>query len=137
MVSQARGYPMSDGKRTLGVLFRAPRFPLIVFGPARVGAARSLAGLAKVLATFPPSRPGADVEIVDPTGEEFWFDAEHSVLSPGFTISRWTKKQIIDAYNNSPEGHRLPCRATSLSGRKLADVVTEVCGLISHAGRRR
>jgi hypothetical protein len=126
---------MSDGKRTLGVLFRPPRFPVIVFGPARVGAARSLAGLAKVMAALPPSCHGTDVRIVDPTGEEFWFDAEHSVLSPGFTIRRWTKKRIIDAYNARPEGRRLPCRAASLSSRKLGDVVTEICELALRAGR--
>ena len=128
---------MSDGKRTLGVLFRPPRFPVIVFGPARVGAARSLAGLAKVMAALPPSCHGTDVRIVDPTGEEFWFDAEHSVLSPGFTIRRWTKKRIIDAYNARPEGRRLPCRATSLSSRKLGDMVAEICELASCAGRGR
>ena len=127
---------MSDSKRTLGVLFRAPRFPVVVFAPARVGAAKSLAGLAKVLAALPPSAPVSDIKFVDPTGEEFWFDAEHSVLSPGFTIRRWTKKQIIDAYNARPEGRRLPCRATSLSSRKLGDVVTEVCELASCVGRR-
>ena len=108
---------MSHGKRALGVFFRPPRFPVIVFGPSGVGAARSLAGLAKVLATLPPSRPGTDVKIVDPTGEEFWFDAEHSVLFPGFTIRRWTKKRIIDAYNTRPEGLRLPCPATSSPDR--------------------
>jgi hypothetical protein len=110
---------------------------VIVFGPTGVDAARSLAGLAKVLATLPPSPSGRDVKIVDRTGEEFWFDADNSVLAPGFTIRRWTKKQIIDAYNTRPEGLRLPCPATSLSSRKLADVVMEVCGLISQAGRRR
>ena len=125
---------MSD---PLGVLFRPPRFPVIVFAPGRVGAARSLAGLDKVLATFPQSPSGRDMKMVDLTGEEFCYNAEQSVSTPGFTIRRWTKKQIIGTYNNSPEGHRLPCRATSLSGRKLADVVTEVCGLISHASRRR
>jgi len=100
---------MNDGERTLGVLFRPPRFPVIVFAPARVGAARRLAGLATVLAALPPSRPGTDVKIVDPTGEESWFDTEHCVLSPGFAIRRWTKKQISDAYNARPEGRGLPC----------------------------
>ena len=128
---------MGDDRRDFGVLFRPPRFPVIVFAPTGVGPARSLAGLARVLATLPPSRPGADIRIVDTTGEEFWFDAINSVLAPGFTIRRWTKRQIIDAYNNSPEGRRLPCRATSLSSRKLGDVVTEICELASCAGRGR
>ena len=128
---------MSDGRLRLGVLFRPPRFPVIVFGPTGVGAARSLAGLAKVLATFPPSRPGVDIKIVDATAEEFWFDGEHGVLSPGFAMRRWTKKQIIDAYNGCPEGRLFPCRTTSLSSRKVGDVVTEICELISHAGRSR
>jgi len=63
---------MSDGR--LGVLFRPPRFPVIVFGRTGVGASKSIAGLAKVLATLRPSCPGTDIKIVDSTAEEFWFD---------------------------------------------------------------
>ncbi len=73
--------PISEGKRTLGVLFRSPRFPVIVFGPARVGVARSFAGISKVLAALPPPHPGTDVKIVDPSGEEFWLDADNSVAA--------------------------------------------------------
>ena len=62
---------MGDGRLGLGVLFRLPRFPAAAYAPGRVGAAWSLAGLAKALLTFPSSLPDTDIKIVDTTGEEF------------------------------------------------------------------
>jgi hypothetical protein len=76
------------------------------------------------------------VQLVDSTGEEFWYSLEHHVLSPGFPHTRWTKRQIIDLYN-SQDAMDHPYPVGSLSNKKLSEIVGEITDLIRGRQPRR
>ena len=47
---------------------------------------------------------------------------------------KWTKKQIIDLYNNSEASKEsnIQYSSKSLSSKRLLRIVTEICDILSH-----
>jgi hypothetical protein len=112
-----------------GVLFREPIFPVVGFVNERLFSASNLKTLASILVRFVPSSDEDIVKLVDAIEEEFWFSRAQRVLSPGFLGKRWTKRQIIDLYNNHVDSD-LRYSARSLSNKRLSEIVAEVSDLI-------
>ena len=80
---------------TFSVMFRKAQFPVIVFTGTQILAAEAAAELAGLLLSFPRRSSLPHTKIINPSGEEFWFNSQPAVLAPGFTFKRWTKKQIV------------------------------------------
>jgi dTDP-4-dehydrorhamnose reductase len=112
-----------------GVLFREPIFPVVGIVNDKIVSAFSMETLASILVRFIPSSDEDIVKLVDATGEEFWYSGAQRVLSPGFLGKRWTKRQIIDLYNNQV-GSDPRYSARSLSNKRLSEVVAEISDLI-------
>ena len=91
--------------------------------------AKNLNELASILVRFESSSSKDNVQVVDTTGEEFWYFCEQCTLAPGFTIRRWTKQQIIDLYNSNVRSDRIYA-VRSLSNKRLSDIVSEIANLI-------
>ncbi len=72
------------------------------------------------------------VKVIDSTGEEFWYSPEHVTLSPGMAAKRWTKKRIIELYNNSPnvEDNKSSYPLKSLSSKRLSRIISDICELL-------
>ena len=117
------------GRIAFGVLFREPKFPVVGYADKELFSALELSSLALILVRFKPSSGKDIVQMVDASGEEFWYTRKQCVLSPGFTSKRWTKRQIIDLYN-SHVGSDCIYEARSLSSKRLSEVVSEVSNLI-------
>ncbi len=117
------------GRTDFGVLFRRPKFPVIGYADKKLFSAVELSTLASILVCFKPSSGKDIVQMVDATGEEFWYTRKQLVLSPGFTNKRWTKRQVIDLYN-SHIGSDLRYSVRSLSNKRLLEIVAEISDLI-------
>lgn len=72
------------------------------------------------------------VKVIDSTGEEFWYSPEHFALSPGMAFKKWTKKRIIELYNNSPNAkdNKNSYPIKSLSNKKLSRIISDICELL-------
>lgn len=116
-------------RKDFGVLFREPIFPVVGIANCKIFSAFSMETLASILVRFVPSSDEDIVKLLDATGEEFWRSGAQRVLSPGFLGKRWTKSQIIDLYNNQV-GSDLRYSASSLSNKRLSEVVAEISDLI-------
>ena len=59
---------------------------------------------------------------------------DKTALMPGIARKRWTKKKIIDLFNNSDEAKEgnIQYPMKSLSNKRLDIIITEICGLLSH-----
>ena len=108
-----------------GVLFREPKFPVIGYAGDVLFSAVEIRGLASILVGLEPSSGKDKARVVDATGEEFWYLREKCVLAPGFTIRRWTKRQIIDLYNSHVESEQA-YGVRSLSSKRLSEIVSEI-----------
>jgi hypothetical protein len=113
----------------LGVLFRRPIFPVVGFAGDRLYSALDLKMLAPILVRLGLSAGGDIAKVVDSTGEEFSYSSEQRVLSPGFMSKRWTRRQIIDLYNNRIGSDRR-YSARSLSNKIVSEIVAEISDLI-------
>ena len=122
---------MRNDRKTLSVMFRKPQFPVIVFTGTQILAAKTAAKLSGLLLSLPRRSSLPHTKIIDPSGEEFWFYSQPAVLAPGFKFKRWTKKQIIDLYNSTRETSLKAYTLGSLSNKRLKQIVTEICGLLS------
>ena len=112
-----------------GVLFRKPKFPVVGYADRELFSALELSRLASILVRFELSSGKDIVQMVDATGEEFWYTRKQLVLSPGFTNKRWSKRQVIDLYN-SHIGSDRRYSVRSLSNKRLLEIVAEISDLI-------
>ena len=72
------------------------------------------------------------IRVIDSSGCEFVYFQEHKAIMPGILNKKWTKKQIIELYNNSPNAKEnnndYPIK--SLSSKKLSRIIGEICELL-------
>ena len=122
---------MGSDRKTLSVMFRKTQFPVIVSTGTQTLVTKTATELVSLLLNLPKRSSWPNTKIIDPSGEEFWFNSQRAVLSPGFTFKRWTKKQIIDLYNSTRESSQKAYTVCSLSNKRLKQIVTEVCDLLS------
>ena len=124
---------------TVQMIFRKPRYPVMIVSGDRLRAAKSFKGLAQacVVSTIPEG--GHHVTIIDITGDEFWYLPDTYLVSPGFLHKRWTKKRMIDLYNqstNAAETGKL-YSDRSLGNKSLERVTRDLCMLIDEANKRK
>ena len=123
---------MAENKLGVTFVFRSPVYPAIVISRDELIAAFGPKSLVIFLLSAPPPVAGKNVIMIDSTGEEFWYIKDLHAVTPGFFPPRWTKKRIIELYNESTNARNMnqsyPMR--SLSSKKLSRIITEICQLI-------
>ena len=85
----------------ISVVFRGPKYPTIVISRDRLYSATYPGDLVSRLISSNPSESEECTKIIDNTGEEFWYHPDDQIQSPGFPYTKWTKRRIIDLYNES------------------------------------
>jgi hypothetical protein len=80
------------------------------------------------------ARPAEDRDIIiaiGSTGEEFWYSPENYVIAPGFAFKKWTKKRLIELYNDSNSvNNDTKYSAKSLSSKRLTQLISDICNLL-------
>lgn len=119
-------------KIKFAVIFRSPKYPVFVVDKDRLLSAFNIDELAGCCISSTPLEGRDIVQVVDSFGEEFWYSPEHRALSPGFSFKKWTKKKIIEEYNNSINaqisGQLYSMKSTS--SKKLEKIVYDICSLL-------
>ena len=120
------------GKEKFTILFRGPVYPAIIISDKRLYSAFDIEELAIGCMSSNPVKGSSTIQVVDSTGEEFWFTPEHNAMSFGFLSKKWTKKKIIELFNKSSnaETAKLEYPLKSLSSKRLAKIITDVCEVL-------
>ena len=121
------------GKIEFKILLRSPKFPIVVFLSRSVQSAFGKKELASLLVNADEGDINDDIiKGIDSMGEEFWYSPSKYVLSPGFTLKKLTKKQIIERYNSSSNviSKALTYNPMSLSNKRLDALIRELCDRI-------
>lgn len=113
------------------VMFRWPRFPVIVLSSKGLTAARDRKRLFGLLKEAPQSDSIWDVRVIDVAGCEFWLGTAQRILAPGLGAKKWTKKQLVDLYNARWAPGRDPYSPGSISNSRLGRIVADIAGLLS------
>jgi hypothetical protein len=81
-----------------------------------------------------PIENSDNIKVIDSSGEEFWYLPEQVVLAPGFMQRKWTKKKIIELFNQSETAKEKNMRYStkSLSSKRLATIVADICSILRH-----
>ena len=115
------------------IIFRSPKYPVIVVSTDRLYSAFNINELADSCILSTPVRDRKIVEVIDTTGEEFWYSPEEYILSPGFSFKKWTKKRIIETFNSSDNAKNLneTYSIKSISSKRLNRIVKDICELLN------
>ena len=114
------------------IALRNPLYPVILISSDRLYSGNNIKELAYCLIASDPLDGEDDIKIIDCTGEEFCYLPDEGIVLPGFTFTRWTKRKIIDLYNESINSKEtgISYSIKSLSSKKLSRIVTDICELI-------
>jgi hypothetical protein len=114
------------------IAFRKPKYPVIVISADCLYSAFNINQLAKSCISSIPIDNKNYIQVIDSTGEEFWFSPENNILSPGFAFKKWTKKRIIETFNNSPNVRislqEYPIK--SLSSKRLDRIIRDISEIL-------
>ncbi|MEA3414946.1 MAG: hypothetical protein U9R02_02145 [Thermodesulfobacteriota bacterium] len=114
------------------IILRNPKYPVIVVSNDRLYSAFNIKQLAKSCISSMPIENKTIIQVVDSTGEEFWYSPEQYVLSPGFSFKKWTKKRIIEAFNSSKNAKdsMQEYSMKSLSSKRLEKIIRDICEML-------
>lgn len=114
------------------IIMRKPKYPVIVLSADRLYSAFNIKQLAKNCISSTPIEGKSIIQVIDSTGEEFWYSPEQYVLSPGFAFKKWTKMQLIDMFNSSSnaKSQAQEYSTKSLSSKRLEKIVSDICELL-------
>ena len=114
------------------IILRKPKFPVFVVSADRLFSAFITKQLAEKCMLSRPLENKEYVQVVDSTGSEFWYSPEHYALTPGFAFKKWTKKQIIETFNNSENAKTLSQEYStkSLSSKRLDKIIYDICEIL-------
>ena len=114
------------------IILRKPKYPVIVVSNDKLYSAFNIKQLAKSCISSLPIENKTTIQVVDSTGEEFWYSPEQYILSPGFSFKRWTKKRIIEAFNNSKNAKDSTQEYSmkSLSSKRLEKIIRDICEML-------
>jgi hypothetical protein len=83
------------------IMFRRPEYPVLIVSADKLYSAFNLKQLAEICVSLAQFGTENKLQVVDSNGSEFWYLAEEYILSPGFVTKKWTKKKLIETFNNS------------------------------------
>lgn len=128
---------MKNEQNNFRVLLRGPKFPVIVIDDCDMLPAFNIKQLCAACYLSAPSDYSKKISVVDCTGEEFLYLSDETALMPTISRKKWTKKEFIDLYNSieTAKEENLQYSPKSLSNKRLADIVHEICKLLGHNNR--
>lgn len=101
----------------LYIVFRMPKFPVIIVRGDTLFSAASPKSLVNVIAQKIQDVKNERTVFIDSTGEEFSYFDEMKSLAPALIQKKWPKKKIIELYNSSTNAKK---RDTSYSEKSLS-----------------
>jgi hypothetical protein len=118
-------------------LFREPQFPVICNIDGRLVGARSGQDLQKQLATM-ELRDGAHFPLIDSSTEGWALVAEHMVVSPLIADKRWTKRKVIEMFNQSHNARELGVAYSDrgLSAKRFDRIMAEIVHILQDMNAR-
>ena len=124
---------MKDDQIQFRILFRSPKYPVIVIAEDDIWPAYNIKELGTVCYISEPTENSDTIKVIDSSGEEFWYLPEQVALTPGFMQRKWTKKNIIELYNQSETAKETNVQYSlnSLSSKRLSTVVADICNLLN------
>ena len=126
-------------EKKIKIAFRAPRLPTIIISKDRLFAGITRKGLEKFLKISIPPNGEKEITLIDSTVEEFWYMPEDMILAPGMTIyNKWTKKNIINLFNKSPNAKELGIEypQKSIQSKKVSTIIKEISALINKSNSK-
>ena len=123
---------MSNEDINFRVLLRSPKYPVIVVTEEGLYSAYNIKQLGTICVISEPIDDDFELIVIDSSGAEFKYFAEHTALMPGILNKKWTKKQIIELYNNSVEAEEsnIEYPMKSISNKKVSRIIGEICELL-------
>ena len=114
------------------IILRKPKYPVIVVSNEKLYSAFNIKQLAKSCISSLPIENKTTIQVVDSTGEEFWYSPEQYILSPGFSFKKWTKKRIIEVFNSSKNAKDSTQEYSmkSLSSKRLEKIIRDICEML-------
>ena len=119
-------------KIEFNIVFRKPKYPVLVVSDKKLFSAFNIKQLARRCMSSMPIENKNYIQVIDSTGEEFWYSPDQFVLTPGFAFKRWTKKRIVETFNSSKNAVELMQEYSmkSLSNKRLDKIVRDICELL-------
>lgn len=114
------------------IILIKPKYPVIVVSNDRLYSAFNIKQLAKSCISSILIENETIIQVVDSTGEEFWYSPKQYVLSPGFSFKKWTKNRIIEVFNSSKNAKDLMQEYSikSLSSKRLEKIIRDICEML-------
>jgi hypothetical protein len=114
------------------ILLRKPIYPVIVLSADRLYSAFNIKQLAESCMSSVPIESKNHVQVVDSTGSEFCYAPEYYALTPGFAFKKWTKKQIVETFNNSENAKTTAQEYStkSMSNKRLEKIIHDICVML-------
>ncbi|MCK5191673.1 MAG: hypothetical protein KAR12_16635 [Methylococcales bacterium] len=119
-------------KIEFNIKIRKPKYPVIVVSAERLYSAFNIKQLAKSCISSTPIEGKDIIQVIDSTGEEFWYSPEYYILTPGFSFKKWTKKHLIEVFNcsSNAKDSMQEYSIKSLSTKRLEKIVGDICELL-------
>ena len=96
-----KDYKESKEQINFKVLLRSPQYPAIVISEDGLFSAYNIKQLGTLCVLSETFDEDDKIRVIDSSGCEFVYFQEHKAIMPGILNKKWTKKQIIELYNNS------------------------------------
>jgi hypothetical protein len=113
-------------------LFRKPQFPVICNINGRLVGARSGQDLQKQLDAMELRDGGSHFPLVDSSAEGWALVAEYMVVSPIVADKRWTKRKLIEVFNQSNNAKELGVAYSErgLSAKRFDRIMAEIVHIL-------
>ena len=123
---------MSKEQISFKVLLRSPEYPAIVISEDGLSSAYNIKQLGTLCVLSETLDEDDKIKVVDSSGCEFIYFQEHKAIIPSILNKKWTKKQIIELFNNSTNANenKIKYPLKSLSNKKLSQIIDEICELL-------
>jgi hypothetical protein len=123
---------MSKEQINFKVLLRSPKYPAIVISEDGLFSAYNIKQLGTLCVLSETFDEDDKIKVIDSSGCEFVYFQEHKAIMPGILNKKWTKKQIIELFNNSMNANetKITYSLKSLSNKKLSRIISEICELL-------
>ena len=115
------------------IVFRKPEYPVLIVSSGKLFSAFNLKQLAEICVSLTLEGTENKPRLVDSTGSEFWYLPAEYTLSPGFVTKKWSKKKLIETFNNSSNAKESNQEYSkkSLSSKKLERVIGDICRILN------
>jgi hypothetical protein len=127
-----KNYKESKEQINFKVLLRSPKYPAIVISEDGLFSAYNIKQLGTLCVLSETFDEDDKIRVIDSSGCEFVYFQEHKAIMPGILNKKWTKKQIIELFNNSMNANETNIKypLKSLSSKKLSRIIGEICELL-------